>query len=592
MKHKVWIRPSYHPAAALHQPRLWAVMLDDWSNPPDQVDHDYVVVDPKRKYPDWVALDTENDANGKLGVWSMAFRDESGQLCVAPFEGAEPHMRFGGNVIFHNYKWDAKVLDRAGMKRPPPSQVHDTMIAAYCLGLGRQDVKDTGRSGDRMVGGLGLKYLARRHLGMQMKTWQQVSEDPASIPEYNANDSVATYLLFEKWRDKLPQHYWDIDMPLLDVCMSMEDRGMMVDPDFLKRYAEYLDGELDGIKDDLPLNPYSPDQVAGYVYGTLGIEPTKFTETGKPSTEKEILETIDDPIVRQILKYKEFYIDRKTYVSNYAKRMDVDNRVHCEFKQTSTATGRLSSARPNLQNVTKDKDDRPSELRKLFVAPEGKLLVRVDWERLELLVMAALSQDPAMLKALREGRNLHQETADRMGCSYDDAKTMNFLIQYLGTPFALAQQFHTSIDKATELQKSYFKAYPGVNKFIAGQKEQAHDEKTVYTYFGRKRRLDSMFSENFRTVKEGEREAVNTPIQGTGGEIVKRAMIDLHYSHAAPIILQVHDELIFEVPKKEAKDYAQWLKEYLPTLTIINGVRFPVSVSIGKNWMEAMKDEQ
>uniref|UniRef100_A0A6M3JQ33 Putative DNA polymerase n=1 Tax=viral metagenome TaxID=1070528 RepID=A0A6M3JQ33_9ZZZZ len=566
-------------------------MLGDWQHKPDQVDHDYVVSTRlSGSYAYDVALDTENDATGKLGVWSVAYRDNAGQLTVCSQEGAKL-VQYGADVVMHNSKWDLRVLQRAGMLLPRPQQVQDTMIVAYCMGCGRQEAKDTGRSGDKMVGGLGLKYLARRHLGMEMQTWQEASKHPEHFAEYNADDSVSTLLLWEKWKPQLPSHYWAIDQPLLDVLMSMEDRGMMVDAGFLKSYAEYLDGELDGIEDTLPLNPYSGKQVSDYVYGTLGITPTKFTSSGQPSTEKEILETIDDPIVRQILKYKEFYIDRKTYASKYANMMDTNNRIHCDFKQTSTATGRLSSARPNLQNVTKDSEDRPSKLRELFIAPPGMMLVRVDWQRLELLVMAALSQDPAMLKALSGGRNLHQETANLMGCSYDDAKVMNFQIQYGGTPFALAQTFHVPISKAKELQQAYFKAYPGVAKWIAHQIDIAHEEKIVQTAMGRKRRLDSMFSEDFRTIKEGEREAVNTPIQGTGGEIVKLAMIDLHQKHHARMILQVHDELIFEVPKQEAMDYALWLRDYLPSITEIGGVRFPVSVGIGRNWAEAMKGE-
>jgi len=586
--YEVTVIPQYHPAAALHQPRLWAVMLDDWENMPEKVDSSYIVVNEMKRVPAEGALDTENNPDGSLGVWSMAFRDASNQLCVQSFNGVQDKVALPDTVVMHNAKWDLRVLDANGMKRP--KNVVDTMIAAYCLGLGRQDIKDTGRAGDQMVGGLGLKYLARRHLGMEMKSWQQVKDSSLEeIKEYNAADSVSTYLLWEKWKPKLPDHFWRIDMPMLNVCMAMEDRGIKVDPDFLRKYAEALDERLKNI--DLPLNPFAPRQIADYVYNTLGIEPTKFTKTGQPSTEKEILETINDPIVRKILEYKEIQHERNTYVSSYETKMDLNHRIHCEFKQTSTTTSRLSSARPNLQNVTKDKEDQSSELRMLFVAEDGFLLVRVDFSQLELRVFAALTAEEAMLKALAEGRSIHQETADAIGVSYDDAKTVNFLMLYGGTAWAISREFHIPIDRAKALMGSYYRNYPGIKAYHRRIREQAENERKVSNLFGRVRRLDAMFSDKWKVREDGIREAINTPIQGTAAEIVKLAMIDLHYNHSAPMILQVHDEILFEVPENEAMEYAHWLNDYIPTITEINGVRFPVEVGVGRTWAESMKNK-
>jgi len=415
---------------------------------------------------------------------------------------------------------------------------------------------------------------------MEMQSWDEVKDGKGDMAEYNAKDSVATYLLWEKWQPHLPQHFWDIDMPLLPVLMAMEDRGILVDPNFLQEYAKVLDEKLGNI--ELPLNPFSPKQVAEYVFGTLGYEPTKFTDTKQPSVDKEVLEQIDDPIVRRILEYREFYKERKTYVSSYINRMQFDNRIHCDFKQTGTATGRLSSARPNLQNVTRD-----TELRRLFVAPEGLLLIRTDWSQLELRVFAAIANERTMLGAIEAGRSIHQETADRIGLSYDESKTINFLMLYGGGAWKISQEFHVPIDKAKALIADYYKAYPGIKRYHEQQTEIAHEQRKVVNWFGRTRRLDGMYSEHWRTIKDTEREAINTPVQGAAAEVVKLAMIDLHEKHRAPMILQVHDELLFEVPEKEAKEYAQWLKEYVPTITEINGVRFPIEVSYGRNWKEA-----
>uniref|UniRef100_A0A6M3L6U6 Putative DNA polymerase n=1 Tax=viral metagenome TaxID=1070528 RepID=A0A6M3L6U6_9ZZZZ len=572
-------------------------MLDDWAHMPEVVPHDYVVkptASVVKSTASMIALDTETDNQGGIGQWSIAYRNPEGQLEVQAAYGQTkliypPDQR----VCFHNYKYDGRELARNKMPVPKPDKVFDTMIAAYTLGLGRQKPADTGKEGDNLVGGLGLKYLARRHLGMEMKTWQEVKDHPEQTEEYNANDSIATFLLAEKWIPQLPQHFWDIDMPLLDVLMKMEDRGIKVDPDFIKKYAEEIDVHLDEVKKELgDLNPYATEQVADYVYGTLGYPVTQKTSTGKPQVTKEILETIDDPIVRRILEYKGFYQEKKTYISNYVKGMDLDNRVHCEFKQTSTSTGRLSAARPNLQNVVKEKTDKSkSKIRDLFIAPEGMLLVRVDWQQLELRVFAALTQDEHMLKALLEGQDIHQMTADMLGVNRDDAKINNFLTLYGGTAWAISREFHIPIDKAKRFQKDYYEKFPGVEKYMAQQRELAETEKKVYSHYGRVCRLDGMFSDEWKVREDAVRLGINMPIQGTAGEIVKLAMIDLHYHHEAPMLLQIHDELIFEVPAGDAKDYALWLKEYLPTLTQINDIDFPVDVGVGRTWLESAREE-
>jgi len=242
--------------------------------------------------------------------------------------------------------------------------------------------------------------------------------------------------------------------------------------------------------------------------------------------------------------------------------------------------------------VVKEKTDKTkSKIRDLFIAPEGMLLVRVDWQQLELRVFAALTQDEHMLKALLSGQDIHQMTADMLGVNRDDAKINNFLTLYGGTAWAISREFHIPIDKAKRFQKDYYEKFPGVEKYMAQQRELATTEKKVYNHYGRVCRLDGMFSDEWKVREDAIRLGINMPIQGTAGEIVKRAMIDLHYKHSAPMLLQIHDELIFEIPAGDTKDYALWLKEYLPTLTTINDVEFPVDVSVGRTWLEASRKE-
>lgn len=583
---KVKILAQYHPAASLHQPRLWSTMLADWEFMPKSVPSDFTFVEHKGGYPPIVALDTENDRAGELGIWGVAYRDEKGKIVVESYEGTKVKRLFpDSTVLFHHAKWDLRVLARN--KMPTPKKYLDTMVAAYCLGLGRQDVTMDSSKGDvGMVGGLGLKYLARRHLGMSMDTWTEMKDKGADeLRVYNAKDAVATLLLYEAWKDKLPQHFYDIDMPLLPVLMAMEDRGIMLDPKRLGKYNEYLRKEIESI--ELPFNPQSPKQLGEYIYGYLKIEPWKFTATGQPSTDASVLETIDNPVIQKVLRIKSLMKEHGTYTSSYLKKMTLKGRIHPEFKQVRTATGRLASANPNLQNVP-----REGPMRGLFIAPKGKKLIRLDYFQLEFYTMAAITQDERMMEAALSRRNIHAETAKSTGLSYDDAKTLNYLMLFGGTPWKISKQFHVSIETAKQYRIDYFEKYPGILKYMEEKREQALSEKVAVNWFGRVRRLDAMYVDDWRVREEGIREAYNTPVQGTAAEIVKRAMIDLHEKHSAPLLLQVHDELIFEVDTRKAKAYAAWLKEYVPTITIINGVTFPVSVGIGSTWAEAKKEEK
>lgn len=588
---------QYHPAASLHNPRLLADMLDDWTNLPEVVPHDFtittwaenVVPDCPSPYGNLIALDTEQDGSGGLGQWSVAYRDSEGKLLVRPFFGAQPRFNFDNTpVVFHNAKYDLRVL-RANKMREP-KEIHDSMIQAYCLGLGKQAPKDSSkeRSGSDMVGGLGLKYLARRHLGMQMKKWDEVKDDPDEVPEYNAKDSVATFLLAEKWLPILPKHYFEIDMPLLPVLMAMEDRGIQIDPAILVDLDKELDNRLANI--DLPLNPHATQDIQSYVYGTLEIEPWKFTDGGQPSVEKEVLETIPDPLIKQIIEYKELHKEKGTYVDNYINAADENNRIHPEFKQTSTSTSRLSCARPNLQNVFK-RDERV-KLRALFVAPRGKKIVRADYDQLDFRTLAAITQDPTIIKALNAGKKIHQVTAEELNIKYDDAKTTNFGTMFGQEAWGLSFELGITIGEAKAFLKNYFERFPNLKKYRDQMTEIAKSEKKVTIPFtNRTRRIDAMFVDQWRIRQEGIKEAINMPVQGLEAEVVKIGMIDLFYKHSICPVLQVHDELLFEIDDLEVDAFAHWLRDYIPTIVEFGDMKFPVSVGIGQNWYEAMNNE-
>ena len=538
-----------------------------------------------------VSCDTENDNNGGLGTWSVAYRGSDNAIKVGSTYGARPLPTTSAKIVMHNAKWDIRVLERNGIS-VPRGQVVDTMIAAYCMGLGKQDVTGDSRYTDSgMVGGLGLKYLARRHLGMKMRTWKEIEGKPQEeVRDYNADDSISTLLLWEQWKDKLPKHFWQIDMPLLDVLMCMEDRGISLDPRKLHTYGEYLTEELKKI--DCPINPYSTKQIIDYVYGQLKIVPWKFTESGQPSTEAEVLESIDDPTVKKILRYREIFKESGTYADNYIKRITPEGKIHCEFKQTSTATGRLSSSHPNLQNVPTE-----GEMRSLFVASAGNKLVVADKSQLELRMFAATTGDEAMLEAFRSGRNIHAETQKFLNekgftkIQYKDAKVLNFLMLYGGGDWKISLEFGIPREEARALIKTYYSRYKSIEPYFEQIKAEVAKTHHVVMWTGRKRRIDASYAEDWRVLRQGEREGINTPIQGGAGEVAKLEMIDLHYKHHAPMTLTVHDEIVFDVPAKDALEYAHWIKEYVPNITVINDVRFPSSVGIGDTWKEAKQKE-
>lgn len=591
---KFSILPSYHPAAALHNPRLWADILEDWSHPAGKVNSDYLIrsVLPSVR-PFLMSLDTETDGAGGLGCWSVAYRDETKQLCVTPFYGLRPEFQFGETeTIFHNAKYDLRELARNRMNIP--AKFHDTMIAAYCLGLGKQAPKDDSKSraGSDMVGGLGLKYLMRRHLGMQQKSWKEVQ--PSEEQEYNAKDSVGTFLLFELWKSTLPLHYFTIDMPLLPVLMAMEDRGVKIDHGFLAEFGAELDKKLAGY--EFPFNPHSPDQIAKYIYGEksesgqfaggLGIQPWKFTDGGKPSTDADTLTLIPDPVVKRLLEYKQLFQDKASYLNDYARNMDIHDRVHPEIKQTSTSTGRLSIARPHLQNM-----DKEGQMRKLVIAEKGKKLVDMDFNQLDFRSLAAITQDPILIEALNADKKIHKVAQELLGCTYREAKVANFALMFKGEAWRLSQELGITIDAAREFIKFYFTKFPGIKKYQDEQECRLKaDKHATIPFTNRTRRIDAMFVDQWKIQQEGVREGIALPVQGLEAEVCKIVMIDLA-KKSAPMILQVHDELLFEVDEKDALSYGHWLKEYVPTIVSFGGMKFTVEVSIGNNWWECGQEE-
>jgi DNA polymerase-1 len=319
----------------------------------------------------------------------------------------------------------------------------------------------------------------------------------------------------------------------------------------------------------------------------LEIEPWKFTDKGEPSVEEEVLEQIHDPVLDLCLEYKHLFKDRKTYVENYIKMKDKNNRIHPELKQTSTSTRRLSCAKPNLQNVFK-KGER-IKLRALFSAKKGFKIVRMDYDQLDFKALGAITQDEKLLAAFKSGKKIHTVTSEEMNLPYDQAKIANFAVMFKVEPWSLSIQMGCSIDEAKDFMARYFQKFPAIKRYQDETEKIVREEKRVTIPFENAvRRIDSMYSENWKIMQAGVREGINLPVQGLESYVVKRAMLDLYYKHNLTPILQIHDELLFEVEEEKALEFACWLKEYIPTIVgELGGVSFAVEVGIGNNWYEA-----
>jgi DNA polymerase-1 len=247
-------------------------------------------------------------------------------------------------------------------------------------------------------------------------------------------------------------------------------------------------------------------------------------------------------------------------------------------------------ARPNMQNVFK-RDDRV-KLRAMFAAPKGFKIIRADFNQLDFRTLTAITQDPILMAALNANKKIHQVTADEMNLKYDDAKTANFGMMFGQEAWALSQQLHCTIAEAKDFLKRYFQRFPNILKYRDSMKETALAEKRVTIPFtNRTRRIDAMYASDWRIKQEGIKEAINLPVQGLEAEVVKIVMLDLHYKHHAPMILMIHDEILFEVPKKEAIEYAHWIKDYVPTIVNFGNMTFPVEVGVGNNWYEACENK-
>lgn len=403
--------------------------------------------------------------------------------------------------------------------------------------------------------------------------------------------------------------YSEVELPLVEVLHDMEQAGVRIDVTMLHQAETQLSNELQGIEQQIytlssqPFNINSPRQVGEVLFDKLHIEPKpKKSKNGQYSTSEEVLLGIkaNHPIVERILTYRELKKLISTYISALPTYISPqDGKIHTTYNQTTTATGRLSSSNPNLQNLP-IRSERGQLIRRAVIPDDGCMFISADYSQIELRLMAHFSQDPHMLEAFRSGQDIHAATAAKIfgvpinQVSRDQrrrAKTANFGILYGISAFGLAQQLDCSRSEAKALIDDYFAAFPGIIDYINGQKEFARQHGYAVTLFGRKRYLPDILSHNATVRAFAERNAVNSPIQGTAADIIKMAMVSIHRRIKAEglrtqMIMQVHDELNFNVPDNEVEHVRQLVVDEMQNVVHLT-VPLIADCGVGHNWLEA-----
>jgi len=516
-------------------------------------------------------------------------------------------------LIAQNAKYDITVLSRYGITFG--TTVRDTMLEHYVTDAAARH---------------GMDALAREFLGYDPIPYEAVTGagergappptmadlPPEKILDYAAEDADVTLQLDAVLRPKAAAAgalaaLEQSEEPLVPILAEMERAGVRIDVAALAKYGVTLDGELRALVAEIcayatePLNLDSPRQLAEFLYGRLGLKPSgaKKTQSGQFSTDEKTLQKIvdDHPVVRKILDYRACSKLKSTYVDKLPQCIDpADGRVHTTFAQAFTETGRLSSSDPNLQNIPV-RSARGKPIRAAIVARDADhVLVSADYSQIELRIMAALSGDASMLQAFAAGADIHRETAARVygvmaPLVTDDmrakCKMVNFGIIYGISAFGLAQRLQIPRREAADLIDAYFRLYPRIRAFMDTSIAKARAAGYAVTMLGRRRTLRDIDSRNATARQAAERDAINTPVQGTAADLVKLAMVKVDRALKAAglkakMILQIHDELLFDVPKDEVTALTAIVKREMENAMSL-GVPLEVSIGVGDNWLDA-----
>lgn len=603
-----------------------------------QVDADYECVLDQTSFDRWLkrlrqadsfAVDTETTSidymQAELVGISLCL--EAGKACYIPlthsYEGAPEQLDKSGVLaalkpvledpeigkIGQNIKYDAHIFIAEGIRLR--GIAHDTMLESYVL---------NSTASRHNMDALAKYYLDRDTIhyqdiagkGVKQKTFDQIELEQAS--DYAAEDADITLQLHQvlgaglRQDEKLHRVYRDIEMPLVDVLLDVEQNGVLIDPDMLEKQGREVDRQLQQVEQAIyqlageVFNLSSPKQIQEILFEKLELPVLRKTPKGQPSTAEDVLEELaaDYEIPALILEHRSLNKLMSTYIDKLPQEINArTGRVHTSYQQAVASTGRLSSTSPNLQNIpVRTAEGR--RIREAFIAPAGCKILALDYSQIELRIMAHLSADESLLNAFAQGLDVHRATAAEVfGANLDQvnadqrraAKAINFGLIYGMSAFGLGKQLNIGRNEAQQYVDTYFERYPGVKRYMEETKQRARDQGYVETVFGRRLYLPDIKARNANVRQYAERTAINAPMQGTAADIIKRAMITVQgwiaeNSDACKMIMQVHDELVFEVAESEIERSRDRIAELMTGAAELS-VGLEVDAGVGQNWNQA-----
>ena len=542
---------------------------------------------------DTLVVGLVSDGGGPFG---LSVSTGPGKAVVIPLEDAGPILVEIGSgaigVIGHDLKSIARALLDQGHDLIDTRM--DTALAAYIL-------NPSSRSYD-------LAEIAERVLGVEVVSPDD--EDATGMLPFDSGPDMdlegrrveavrrlADQLGKELFERDEADLFTDFELPLVPVLARMEHAGIGVDRAYLEQMGKDLRSRIAKLESKIhqlageAFNVNSTDQLRTILFDKLGLPISKKTSTGKPSTNASVLKKLDHPLVDALLEYRELEKLRSTYVDGYLPLIDPDGRIRTRFNQMAAATGRLSSDSPNLQNIPV-RSESGKDIRRAFIAGEGNLFLVADYSQIELRVLAHMSADPFLIEAFQSGLDIHTATAARVWDVPTEevstqqrrtAKMINFGLLYGMEAFGLADRLGISREEAQEHVDAYFSQFHHVKEYMASMVTAARNDGYTTTLFGRRRYLPELKSDNFRIRQMGERMALNAPVQGSAADIIKKAMIDLDSAiraerMASTMLLQIHDELIIEVPEGESVPAEKLVVE---TMEGVAGLDVPLKVDVG-----------
>jgi DNA polymerase I len=557
----------------------WSFQVDDTNSPPKADSY-------SKKPPLGVAIATGAGVSHYIDLENFA---EGKEIAVEPLKDVLSNGFLEKTT--HDYKCNLAVLQKLGIE--PEAVEDDTMIAAYLI--------DSSRS-SYSVSNLAFQFLGADIANETPEGWTESQYRTAERADFVFQ--LAPVLRKKIQEDGLEKIYKEIEMPLVPLLYRIELAGMKVNVEALKAFSDYVSTEIETIREKIyaisgrEFNINSPKQV-GEVLQELNIETGKKTATGQISTSKDILNELAEKydIAKYIIEYRELDKLKATYADALPQMIDDDGRIHGNLNQTVTTTGRLSSTDPNLQNIP-IRTELGQQIRRAFVPEPGCKLISADYSQLELRLLAHITRDERMLEAFQKGEDIHAHTARLVFGAKTDAelrvarraaKIVNFAIAYAVEPYGLSQRVGISRTEAKKLIEDYYETYKGVKKYMDETPEIARKQGYVTSLFGRRRYLPSINDRNHAVRLRAEREAINMPFQGTASDIVKIAMLRVdealrRENLKTQMIMQVHDELLFEAPENEVDAAIEIIKREMESAVKLD-VPLIVEIGAGDDWM-------